>query len=60
MADRPILGVEKVEVQDVEITPEMVEAGISCFEEFCETFPAEQLVKAIYTAMALAARQQFS
>ena len=42
---------------EIQISPEMVEAGVSCLEEFSESYPAAELVRAIYSAMALADRQ---
>ncbi len=36
---------------DVEVTPQMIEAGVSAFEEFSETSPAYLLVQILYNAM---------
>jgi hypothetical protein len=51
MADRPVLVEEKVETQDVKITPEMVLAGLSAFEWYSGSTDPEYLVRKIYTAM---------
>jgi hypothetical protein len=57
MADRPVLDGEKVETQDVEITPEMLRAGLTAFEHLSESTPDFLLVEVIYKAMAAAKSQ---
>ena len=56
MADRPVLVDVDDGSQDVEITPEMVAAGISAFEWFAESVDPGYLVAQVYIAMARASR----
>jgi len=36
---------------DIEITPAMVKAGVSAFEEFYGSYGLEQVLRAVYSAM---------
>ena len=56
MADRPVPD-EDEKTQDVEITPEMVAAGLSAFEWHSESVDPTFLVGQIYSAMELARLQ---
>ena len=54
--DRPVF-VEEVEAQDVEITAEMLAAGLSAYEWFSKSVDPGYLVEQVYIAM-VAARPQ--
>jgi hypothetical protein len=41
--DRPV---------EIEVTPAMIEAGVTVYEQLCQTYPDYLLVKEIYSAMA--------
>ena len=41
---------------EIEITPEMIEAGVSRLGEFCFGQPQEEIVEALYLAMEIERR----
>lgn len=52
MADRPV-----PELQDIEITSEMIEAGVEAWSEYDERFEgADEMIERVYRAMMLKAK----
>ena len=47
-----VWGRDRPDSQEVEITPEMVAAGLSAYEWHAESVDPEYLIKKVYTAMA--------
>ena len=60
--DRPVLdgAIETVAAQGVEITPEMVSAGVGAFDFYSRSVDSFYLVEQVYIAMELARLQSSS
>lgn len=49
--ESPPVGQAGAPEKEIEITPEMIEAGVIALESFCDSFSDVWLVQAIYNAM---------